>query len=107
MGASPPINEERRRVGRHTPLLVINFTMTRHNAAASLRRLCAELVGKQLVDVVSIKSSPIWMPQKKGEAYDNSSSAISASGASPVGGFVEDYGDFDAAPARWRRPFAS
>ena len=91
------INEERRRVGRHTPLLVINFTMTRHNAAASVRKLCTELAGKQLVDVLSIKSSPIWMPQKKGEAYDKLVERyFGVHGLTSWKGFVEDYRDFDA-----------
>lgn len=91
------INEERRRGRRHTPLIVINFTMSRHNAAASVRKLCTELAGKQLVDVLSIKSSPIWMPQKKGAAYDTLVERyFGVTGITSWKGFVEDYGDFEA-----------
>jgi pyruvate-formate lyase-activating enzyme len=62
--------DERRRAGRHTPLVVVNFTLTRHNGAIGLRKLCEELAGKGLLDVLSVKASPIWMPEKQGEEYD-------------------------------------
>jgi hypothetical protein len=90
------VNEARRRAGRHTPLLVINFTMSRHNAAASVRKLCTELMGLELVDVLSIKASPIWMPRKKGEAYHKLVARyFGVNGITSWKGFVEDYSDFD------------
>jgi hypothetical protein len=54
-GRRAPHQQERRRVDE--TLLVINFTMTRHNAAASVHKLCMAYYGKQLVDVLSIKSA--------------------------------------------------
>ena len=87
--------EERRRAGRHTPLLTISFTMTRHNRASSLRRLCEDLAGKGLIDVLTIKSSPIWVPEKNGEAYDKLVKRyLGAEGITSWRGFVEDYQDF-------------
>jgi len=88
--------EERKRAGRHTPLVQINFTMTRHNRHESLRRLCEDLAGRGLVDVISVKASPIWMPEAKGRAYQQLLErhfGIS-SGVESWKGFVEDYGDF-------------
>ncbi len=88
--------EERRRAGRRTPLVQVNFTMTRHNRHDSLRRLCDDLAGQGLVDVISVKMSPIWMPPEKGKAYEELMSrefGIEA-GLQSWKGFVEDYADF-------------
>lgn len=89
------VSTERRRAGRRTPLLVICFTMTRHNTAASLRKLCQELHGKRLIDVLSIKAGPIWIPQHKGEAYDRLIERYFGRCAlTSWRGFTEDYRDF-------------
>jgi radical SAM protein with 4Fe4S-binding SPASM domain len=88
--------EERRRARRHTPLVQINFTMTRHNRHGSLRRLCADLAGKGLVDVLCVKASPIWMPEEKGREYQRLVDRHLGirEGVESWKGFVEDYGDF-------------
>lgn len=87
--------DERRRAGRHTPLVVVNFTLTRHNGAIGLRKLCEELAGKGLLDVLSVKASPIWMPEKQGEEYDRLVERyFGARGLTSWRGFVEEYGDF-------------
>jgi len=88
--------EERRSAGRHTPLVQINFTMTRHNRHDSLRRLCADLAGKGLVDVISVKASPIWMPEEKGQEYQQLVDCYLGigEGVESWKGFVEDYADF-------------
>lgn len=87
--------EERRRAGRQTPLLAISFTMTRHNRASSLRRLSEDLAGKGLIDILSIKSSPIWVPEKNGKAYDKLvKKYLGVEGITSWRGFVEDYQDF-------------
>jgi len=88
--------EERRRAGRHTPLVQLSFTMTRHNGPDSLRRLCDDLAGRELIDVISVKASPIWLPREKGEAYQRLVDrylGVSA-GVTSWAGFVEDYRDF-------------
>jgi radical SAM protein with 4Fe4S-binding SPASM domain len=89
------VAEERRRAGRHAPLLVVNFTMTRHNRASALRKLCEELRGRGIVDVLAIKASPIWVPQERGEAYEKLvEQYFGVRGATSWRGFVEDYRDF-------------
>jgi radical SAM protein with 4Fe4S-binding SPASM domain len=89
--------EERKRAGRRAPLVQINFTMTRHNRHESLRRLCDDLSGQGLVDVISVKMSPIWMPQEKGKAYEELMSRNFGidDGLDAWKGFVEDYSDFE------------
>src|SRR5574337_306182 len=89
------IMDERRRRGRHTPLVHVSFTMTRHNKASSVRKLCEELTGKRLLDVLCIKSGPIWVPKAKGKAYDKIvEQYFGVHGATSWTGFTEDYHDF-------------
>jgi len=90
------VAEARRRAGRHTPLLQISFTMTRHNNAESLVKLCEDVAGQGLVDVISIKASPIWLPEEKGRAYQELASRYLGvhEGVDSWKGFVEDYSDF-------------
>jgi radical SAM protein with 4Fe4S-binding SPASM domain len=87
--------EARSRAGRHVPLVQVNFTVTRHNGADALRRLCRELAGRGLVDVLSVKASPIWMPEQAGRDYVdlmNHTFGITE-GVDSWKGFVEDYTD--------------
>lgn len=101
------VAEARRRAGRRTPLLAVSFTMTRHNTAESLRRLCDDLNGKGLIDVLAIKASPIWMPQRKGEAYARLvEKHLGATGLTSWQGFVEDYADFEEGAAEVARTVA-
>jgi radical SAM protein with 4Fe4S-binding SPASM domain len=63
----------------------------------SLRRLCDDLSGQGLVDVISVKMSPIWMPREKGKAYEELMSRHFGidRGLDSWKGFVEDYSDFE------------
>jgi radical SAM protein with 4Fe4S-binding SPASM domain len=89
------LTEERRRARRHTPLLIVNFTMSRHNGARGLRKLCTTLAGKGLADVLSVKSNPIWMRRRDGEAYEALVQRyFGVGGLASWRGFIEDYSDF-------------
>jgi hypothetical protein len=60
-----------------------------------LRMQLAMQAGKGLLDVLSIKASPIWIPEKKGEEYDRLVEGyFGVRGLTSWRGFVEDYGDF-------------
>jgi radical SAM protein with 4Fe4S-binding SPASM domain len=87
---------ERKRAGRRTPLVQVNFTASRHNGPEALRRMCEDLAGRGLVDVVSIKASPIWIPRRSGEAYAELVDRYFGigEGIESWQGFVEDYTDF-------------
>ncbi len=87
---------ERERRNRHTPLIQVSFTMTRHNKSSSALKLCEELAGKGLLDVLTIKSNPIWMPAANGEAYNKIVDKYFGVGdLTSWRGFVEDYRDFE------------
>lgn len=87
---------ERQRRNRHTPLIHVSFTMTRHNKSSSALKLCEELAGKGLLDVLTIKSNPIWVPTAKGEAYNKIvAEYFGTNGLTSWTGFVEDYRDFE------------
>ncbi len=91
------IVEERERRRRRTPLLHVSFTMTRHNKSLSAYKLCEALTGKGLVDVLTIKSNPIWVPASNGEAYNKMiAEYFGVNGLTSWTGFVEDYRDFEA-----------
>ena len=69
--------------------------MTRHNKAAALRKLCEDLAGKGLIDVLVVKSSPIWVPEEQGQAYNALvEKHLGVHGISSWQGFLEDYSDF-------------
>lgn len=87
--------EERRRAGRRVPFIQVSFTMTRHNRAESLLRLCEELAGQDLLDVLAVKANPIWLPKGMGEMYDRLvQKYFGTNGTASWKGFVEDYRDF-------------
>jgi hypothetical protein len=69
--------------------------MTRYNKANSLRKLCEDLSAGGLIDVLVIKSSPIWVPIDKGNAYNSLvESYFGVRGIKSWKGFLEDYSDF-------------
>src|SRR5215831_12630405 len=87
--------EERARARQYRPLIKISFTMTRHNKVTALRKLCEELAGKGLIDVLVVKSSPIWVPEEQGQAYNALvEQHFGVRGISSGQGFLEDYSDF-------------
>jgi radical SAM protein with 4Fe4S-binding SPASM domain len=87
--------DARAAAGAHRPFIKISFTMTRHNKADGLRKLCADLAGKGLIDAIVIKSSPIWIPEERGHAYDELvEKYFGARGVTSWRGFLEDYRDF-------------
>jgi len=86
---------ERAGAGRQQPLIKVSFTMTRHNKAISLLKLVDDLSGKGLIDVLTIKSSPIWVPAEKGQQYnDLVKKYFGADDIRSWRGFLEDYSDF-------------
>lgn len=85
----------RRRRGTSVPLLQISFTMTRHNGPEALRRLCADLKGRGLIDVLCVKASPIWIPEAMGRGYEWMVARYfgSSKGVTSWRGFLENYSD--------------
>lgn len=90
------LSEMKKRLGKSTPLVEIAFTTNRHNGAAALGNLCGELQGKGLIDVLEIKLTPIYIPEKAERHYARLAKQYFGSDAvilSPRG-FKEDYSDF-------------
>jgi radical SAM protein with 4Fe4S-binding SPASM domain len=90
------LSEAKKRKRRHSPLVQIAFTMNRHNGAAVLKNLCHELKGKGLVDVLEIKLTPIFVPERAEKAYIKlvKNYFNVEKGILSPGGFREDYSDF-------------
>ena len=89
------LGAERALAGSQLPLIKICFTMTRHNRAIALRKLADELSGQRLIDVLVVKSSPIWVPEERGRSYNALvKKYFDADGIKSWMGFLEDYGDF-------------
>jgi len=90
--------ETKKRRGRHIPLVQIAYTMSRHNGAHALRSLCDHLQGKALADVLEVKLTPIYVPEKAAQDYlelVNKYFGVQEGISSP-GGFRDDYTDFGA-----------
>jgi radical SAM protein with 4Fe4S-binding SPASM domain len=90
------LSEMKKKLGKSTPLVQIAFTMNRHNGATALRNLCQDLQGKELVDVLAIKLTPIFVPERAEKRYlDLVNQYFDVDGriVSP-GGFRDDYSDF-------------
>ena len=79
--------------------------MSRHNKAAALQKLCEDLAGKGLIDMLVVKASPIWVPADKGQAYNALvAQHLGVHGIQTWQGFLEDYRHFGGGSAgRWRR----
>lgn len=89
--------EARARAGTHRPLIQVSFTMTRHNGASALRKLCDELAGRGLIDLLAIKAGPIWVPKQRGQAYNRLVERyFGVTGIKSWTGFQEDYRDYAA-----------
>lgn len=89
------LGAERAIAGSQLPLIKICFTMTRHNRAIALRKLRDELSGQRLIDVLVVKSGPIWVPEERGRSYNELvKKYFDADGIKSWMGFLEDYGDF-------------
>ena len=89
--------EARAQAGRATPFIKISFTMSRHNKAVALQKLCEDLAGKGLIDMLVVKASPIWVPAAKGQAYNALvAQHLGVHGIQSWQGFLEDYRQFGA-----------
>ncbi len=90
------LSEMKKKLGKSTPLVQIAFTMNRHNGATALRNLCQDLRGKELVDVLAIKLTPIFVPDQAEKRYlqlVNQYFDVEGGILSPAG-FRDDYSDF-------------
>jgi len=86
----------KRSLGKSVPLVQIAFTMNRHNGAAALRSLCEDLQGKELADILAIKLTPIFVPDRAEKDYIclvEDYFGIEEGILCP-GGFKDDYADF-------------
>jgi radical SAM protein with 4Fe4S-binding SPASM domain len=84
------------RANHGAPLVQLAYTASRHNGAAPLIALCEDLRGKGLVDVVEIKTTPIFVPERAARSYiDMARRYFGVEGGimSPWS-FLDDYGDF-------------
>ena len=87
--------KERARARGQQPLIKVSFTMSRHNRAASLLKLVEDLSDRGLIDVLTIKSSPIWVPAEKGQEYIALvKKYFGVDDVRSWKGFLEDYSDF-------------
>lgn len=90
------VARERKRRGLATPMLQVSFTMTRFNGPEGLRKLCGELKGRGLIDVLCVKASPIWIPEPMGRAYEKMVTKYfgAKEGVTSWQGFRENYSDW-------------
>ena len=74
----------------------IAFTVSRHNGAMALNRLCQDLKGKNLIDVLEIKLTPIFIPEKAQQTYITLAKRFFDidQGILCPNGFQDDYSDF-------------
>lgn len=96
------LSRMKKQLGRHTPLVQIAFTMSRHNGADALKKLCDDLRGKKLADVLEVKFTPIFVPPRAERQYSelvNRWFGVSEGITSP-GGFRDDYSDFGEESAK-------
>ncbi len=90
------LSEMKRKLRRTIPLVQIAFTLNRHNGASALRNLCQDLRGRELTDILAIKLTPIFIPEKAEKRYIDlvKKSLEAGEGVVSPGGFRNDYSDF-------------
>jgi len=92
------VRAARQRQGRGVPLVQLGYTVSRHNGAAPLRDLCEDLRGRELIDVLEIKTTPIFVTEEAEERYVDLVEQYFEvrQGITSPGSFREDYRDFGA-----------
>ena len=91
------LREEQQRQKKHMPFVIISYTMTRHNGADSLTQLIDGLSRENLGDLLSVKVSPIFVPDAAGESYTSLVDKYFGvnKGITSWKGFQEDYSNFE------------
>jgi len=91
------LREEQKRQNKHMPFVIISYTMTRYNGADALTQLVDALSGEFLGDLLSVKVSPIFVPDAAGESYTNLVGKYFGvkEGITSWKGFQEDYSNFE------------
>ena len=91
------LREEQKRQNKPLPFVIISYTMTRYNGADSLTQLVDALSGEFLGDLLSVKVSPIFVPDAAGESYTNLVGKYFGvkEGITSWKGFQEDYSNFE------------
>ena len=91
------LREEQKRQKKHMPFVIISYTMTRYNGADALTQLVDALSGEFLGDLLSVKVSPIFVPDAAGESYTNLVGKYFGvkEGITSWKGFQEDYSNFE------------
>jgi len=91
------LREEQKRQKKHMPFVIISYTMTRYNGADALTQLVDALSGEFLGDLLSVKVSPIFVPNAAGESYTNLVGKYFGvkEGITSWKGFQEDYSNFE------------
>lgn len=91
------LREEQKRQNKHMPFVIISYTMTHHNGADSLNQLVDDLSKESLGDLLSVKVSPIFIPDAAGESYVNLVDKYFGikEGITSWKGFQEDYSNFE------------
>jgi radical SAM protein with 4Fe4S-binding SPASM domain len=91
------LREEQKRQNKPLPFVIISYTMTRYNGADSLTQLVDALSGEFLGDLLSVKVSPIFVPNAAGESYTNLVGKYFGvkEGITSWKGFQEDYSNFE------------
>ncbi len=90
------LSRMKKQLKKNTPLVQIGYTVSRHNGAEPLKKLCEDLRGKGLVDVFQIKLTPIFVPPEAEKKYIRLVMDYFnlEGGIFSVGGFRDDYIDF-------------
>lgn len=90
------IRDARRTFSKRMPLVQAALTVTRHNRADAIERLCSDLGGKGLIDVLEIKLTPIYVPGQASAAYKALLRTYFGvvDGIRTPDGFDDDYMDF-------------
>lgn len=91
------LREEQKRQNKHMPFVIVSYTMTRYNGADSLHQLVNDLSKESLGDLLSVKVSPIFIPNAAGESYVNLVDKYFGvkEGITSWKGFQEDYSNFE------------
>jgi radical SAM protein with 4Fe4S-binding SPASM domain len=91
------LREEQKRQNKHMPFVIVSYTMTRYNGADSLIQLVDDLSKESLGDLLSVKVSPIFIPDAAGESYVNLVDKYFGvkEGITSWKGFQEDYSNFE------------
>lgn len=88
--------EAKRKSRGGMPLVQAAFTVTKHNGADAIERLCLDLNGRNLIDVLEIKLTPIYVTKQANDDYVSLLSHYFGQEGTirTPEGFRDDYTDF-------------